>query len=312
MKKKILTFTLSLALAFGLSACGNGATVSGPVDRDPVSNVSSDSGNESSSDDTSSPEASTEESSSDSPETSNALTDWYNGSERTALEDQINNMSGMSGMTFYVEVEEPDTIIYNYKYDEPLDLGDTGSDALQEYFKSMLDSQYQAFLSDIQTYQNSYNLPVTTVRVQYIDSDGSIVYSGDYTEDYVPDSSGSAASPSDTYATLDDWMAGDEQNLIVSMVNEQLASAGLTIDIYADGNILVMDYTYTEQQDLEGYTQEEIDTVFNEQVAPTFSSMVANMFDSFESEYGLVLDDIRLVFRNADGTQLYSSNYSDL
>ena len=240
------------------------------------------------------------------------MNDWYNGSERTALEDQINGLSALSGMTFSVEVEEPSTIIYNYQYDEPMDVGETGADALREYYQTMLDSEYQSFLSDIQTYQNDFNLPVTTIRIQYLDSDGSILYSGDYTEDYVPESSGSASSSTGTYANLDEWMGGDEQKLIVSLVNEQLASSGLTIDIYADNNVLVMDYTYMEQQDLEGFTQEEIDTVFDEQVAPTFSSLVASMFDTFESDYGLVLDDIRLVFRNADGTQLYSCDYSDL
>ncbi|MDE5894298.1 MAG: DUF4854 domain-containing protein, partial [Acetatifactor sp.] len=242
---------------------------------------------------------------------SNALTDWYNGSDRTTLEDQINGI-GLDGMTFFIEVEEPDTIIYNYQYDEALDLGDMGNDVMQEYFHSILDSQYQAFLSDIQTYQNDFKLPVTTVRIQYLDNDGTVLYSGDYTEDYVPEDKGLASSPTDSYASLDEWMNGEEQKLIVSMVNEQLASVGLMIDIYADGNVLVMDYAYTEQQDLEGFTQEEIDTVFEDQVIPTFSSMVTSMFDSFESDYGLILDDIRLVFRNADGTQLYSCDYSDL
>ena len=306
MKKKILTLTLSLVLAFSLAACGD-ATVSGPVDRD-LGGSAAESSNEESS---AAEESSAEESASEVKETSNALTDWYNGSDRTTLEDQINGI-GLDGMTFFIEVEEPDTIVYNYQYDEPLDLGDTGNDVLQEYFHSILDSQYQAFLSDIQTYQNDFNLPVTTVRIQYLDNDGSILYSGDYTEDYVPEDNGLSSSSTDSYGSLDEWMDGEEQKLIVTMVNEQLASVGLMIDIYADGNVLVMDYAYTEQQDLEGYTQEEINTVFEEQVIPTFSSMVTSLFDSFESDFGLILDDIRLVFRNADGTQLYSCDYSDL
>lgn len=311
MKKKIMTLTLSLALVFSLSACGNGATVSGPVDRDPVNSEAESSGN--TADESSVEDTSSEESSSDSKEASTALTDWYNGSDRTALENQINGIFSASGMTFYVEVEEPDTVIYNYKYEEALDLGDMGGDAISDYFRSTLDSQYQAFISDIQSFQDVYNLPVTTIRIQYLDNDGSVLYSGDYTEDYVPESNGSASSSStDTYATLDEWMAGEERNLIVTLVNEQLEPSGMTIDIYADGNVMVMDYTYTELQDLEGLTQEDINTVFDEQVAPTFSSMVTSMFDTFESDYGLVLDDIRLIFRNADGTELYSCDYSDL
>ncbi len=52
--------------------------------------------------------------------------------------------------------------------------------------------------------------------------------------------------------------------------------------------------------------------MFDEQVVPTFSSMVSSMFDSFENSYGLVLDDIKLLFHNADGTELYTKYFSEI
>lgn len=303
MKKKILTLTLSLALAFSLSACGNDAAVSGPADREPVNSEAAPSA----SDESSVEDTSSEESSSDPEKTSSPLQDWYDSSDRTTLEDSLNKMFSDSGMTFSLEIEEPGTIIYIYRYDESLT--DTMSiDDIQSYFRSSLDAQYQTFVDEIGNFKKVYDLPLTTIRITYLDADGSELYSTDFTEDYVPEEGGGSSD----YANLDEWMAGDERELIINAVNTQLASSGMMMDVYADGNVLVMDYTYTEQQDLEGLTQEDIDAVFDEQVAPTFSSMVTSMFDSFESEYGLILDDIRLVFRNADGTELYSCDYSDL
>lgn len=303
MKKKILTLTLSLALAFSLSACGNDAAVSSPADREPVnSETASEASDESSVEDTSS-----EESSSGPEETSSPLQDWYDSSDRTLLEDSLNKMFSDSGMSFFLGIEEPGTIIYTYQYDESLT--DTMSiDDIQSYFRSSLDAQYQTFVNEIGNFKKVYGMPLTTIRITYLDADGSELYSTDFTEDYVPEEGGGSSD----YANLDEWMVGDERELIINAVNTQLASSGMMMDVYADGNVLVMDYTYTEQQDLEGLTQEDIDAVFDEQVAPTFSSMVTSMFDSFESEYGLILDDIRLVFRNADGTELYSCDYSDL
>lgn len=165
-------------------------------------------------------------------------------------------------------------------------------------------------MSNIQEYRDAYDIPLNTLRLTYLDTDGTDLCTVDFTEDYVP-SAENVSSPQE-YTSLEDWMNSDEQKLVVSAVNSQLEPSGISINFYAEGNVMVMDYTYTEQQDLEGLSQEDITSVFDEQVAPTFSGMVASLFDSFESDYGLVLDDIKLIFRNADGTELYSKYFSEL
>ncbi|MBD5529481.1 MAG: DUF4854 domain-containing protein [Lachnospiraceae bacterium] len=299
MKKKLLTLVLSLTLAFSLAACGSPKT-SGPVDRDPVSTTDNKTPEESSADNSSAEES--------SEESSSALAAWYDSADRKTLEDSINKMFSSSGMNFSLSIEEPDTIIYTYQYTETQS-DDSNREILHEYFRTSLDEQYKTFIDEIQNFKNAYNMPLTTIRISYLDADGTDLCTMDFTEDYVPSTEDSS---SQEYASLEDWMNSDEQRMVVSAVNSQLESSGISIEFYAEGNVMVMDYTYTEQQDLEGLSQEDIASVFDEQVAPTFSSLVSTLFDSFESDYGLVLDDIKLIFRNADGTELYSKYFSEM
>lgn len=296
MKKKILAMALSLTLALSLAACGS-PQVSGPVDREPISSADDSTSEESSSEDVSSP-----------------LTEWYNGSDRKTREESANKIFESSGIKCGISVEEPDTIIYTYQYTTETLSNDSNRDAIADALRSSLDSQYKTFVEEIQNFQDAYDLPVTTLRVTYLDSDGTTLYSVDFTEDYVPstDSASAGGSSAQEYATLEDWMNSDEQKMVVSAVNSQLEPSGIVIDFYAEGNVMVMDYTYTEQQDLDGFSQEDIESVFDEQVASSFSGMVSNLFDSFETDYGLVLDDIKLVFHNADGAEIYSKYYSEL
>ncbi len=301
MKKKIFAMVLSMTLAFSLAACGS-PEVSGPADREPVTSA----GN------TTSDESSAEGSSTN--ESSSALADWYNSDDRKNLEDTINQMYASSGMTFSISIEEPGTIIYNYQYTETMNYG-TNAEELYNYLRNSLDAQYQTFVDEIQNFKDAYGMPLTTLRLSYLDADGTDLCTMDFTEDYVPSTDGtssSGVSSSQEYASLEDWISSDEQKLVVSTVNSQLEPLGLSIDIYAEGNVMVMDYTYTEQQDLEGLSQEDIASMFDEQVVPTFSSMVSSMFDSFENSYGLVLDDIKLLFHNADGTELYTKYFSEI
>lgn len=330
MKKKILAITLSAMLTFSLAACGN-AEVSGFADQSSAEQSSAEQSSaeqssatdstaessEDASEETSEEESSVEESSSE--ESSSALADWYNGADRTALEDQINDMFAGSGMNFYLEIEQPGTIIYNYQYTEPLDMEGITSEDLTEYFSSSLDAQYTTFIQEIQNFKDAYDMPLTTIRINYLDVDGTALYSQDFTEDYVPasedgasDSSAAGESGTQIYDSLDAWMGSADKDSIVELVNSQLESSGLTMALYAEGNVLVMEYTYAESMDLTGYSQDEIDSIFDEQIAPTFLSTGEQMFDSFESEYGLVLDDVKVVFLNADGSQIYSRYSSDL
>ncbi len=289
MKKKILALTLSLVMAFSLSACGNqsAAGSSSASDRQESSGT-------------------VESSESEGTMT---LTDWYNSENRTALEDTINNMFASSGMTFFVTVEEPDTMIYNYQYTEQLDFNGVSREDINASYSASLDAGAATVVSDISTYRDTYGLPLTTIRMTYLNADGSLIYSQDITEDYQPSSDNDAAdasqAPAVTYATLQDWMESEEADLTIETTNKILASSGMTINLSADGDIFVYEYYVSDDLGLSSLTEEQLATSF----APVVESQQASvetLFSNFETAYGLTLGGVRFSFYSEDGTLLYS------
>lgn len=125
------------------------------------------------------------------------LTEWYEGDDRRELEDQISQLLAGTNLTFYVEVQEPGTIVYNYKYTEQLDT--EGLDEIQNYIGSSLDKEYMVYRESIGEFEDVYGIPVTAIRVTYINADGTELFSRDFTKDYVPgtnqDSGGSEELP---------------------------------------------------------------------------------------------------------------------
>ena len=305
MKKKILALTMSLMMALGFSACGS----------QPASGSSSDAGQqESSIEESSSEESSAGESSageSSAGETS-ALADWYNSEDRTALEETINNMFNSSGLTFFVTIEEPGTIIYNYQYTEQQDLSGATQEDIDAAYAATLDAGASAVISDIGTYQTTYGIPLTTIRMSYLNADGSLIYSMDITEDYVPASDGDASDDlsAGTYDSLQAWLDSAEAATTIETINEMLASSGITVDLTADGNTLVYEYYFSDDLGLDSLTEEQLastlDPIVEEQ-----SSTFASLLDSMESSYGLVLDGVRFSFFTEDGTPLYSSDITN-
>lgn len=295
MKKKILALSLSLVMAFGFSACGN----------QPATGSSSISDKQESSDTRESSQ--TQESS--QAEGSMTLTDWYNSENRTALEDTLNNMFASSGMTFSVTVEEPDTMVYNYQYTEQLDLNGASQEDIDATYSASLDAAVATVISDINTYRDTYDLPLTTIRMTYLNADGSLIYSQDITEDYQSPSNDSEAdasqAPAETYATLQDWMESEEADLTIETTNKILESSGMTIDLSADGNIFVYEYYVSDDLGLSSLTEDQLATAFSPMVEAQQSS-IETLFSNFETAYGLTLGGVRFSFYSEEGTLLYS------
>ena len=173
MKKRLLVITLSLMLILCFTACG-GSVVSGPVDCEPIRPFDT-------------------ESTAESEEAVSPLAVWYDGEDRAALEKYINDMFADQGMSFFLEIEEPGTIIYNYIYTDALNLENITREEMEEYYRSGLDAQSAAFIQEIQNYKDTYDLPLTTIRINYLDKDSSVLYSHDFTDDSVSSEDGAAA-----------------------------------------------------------------------------------------------------------------------
>ncbi|MCM1111856.1 MAG: DUF4854 domain-containing protein [Muribaculum sp.] len=298
MRKKILALTMTLVLALGLAACGNKAAGSDSGNR------TAGRGNSSNADALKDRAA---DKSSEADEAENTLSDWYESDERSKLEDLINNMFSGQGLTFSVEVEEPDVIIYNYQYTEQLAV----TEALKSGLAQGVDSAAETVISDIQNYRDTYDIPVNVIRMVYRNADGSVIYEMDVTEDYEPgEVSADPANPG-AYADLEEWMESDEAAQMVELTNQMIASNGMSVDFYADGDTFVYEYylndeTY-ESMGLANYSDDQMQT-FVDTVVESQRASLETIFSDFENNYGLILDSVRVVFCTADGTELGSSD----
>lgn len=313
MKKKVLTFTLSLAMALSLSACGGK-----PVSKDSTPFSNRESNQEASDEKESGQDSLKKESSSlknddesvpsdssspesGSAESSSALAQWYEGPDRAALESYVNSSYNDSGLNFYITIEEPGTIIYNYQYTEQMDFSSFGPDGVENYFVTELDKGADAIVADIANFQTSYDMPLTTIRMTYLNADGSLVYSQDFTEDY---ESPSLSEDTSIAKRLAEWVESEDAQYITEQTNQQLEASGVRMSFTSDGNVLCWDYYYSDEYDFEGISQEDMDATLKPAIESQIPT-VKSMFDLFESEYDLTLDAIRLSIYTDDGKLLY-------
>ncbi|MBD5461223.1 MAG: DUF4854 domain-containing protein [Lachnospiraceae bacterium] len=325
MKKTALALILSFVLALGLSACGlqpsgGDTSSSGGREYDWQKEEGRDTSQNKVQQNNSSQEQSPEESSSDEHDSANSssalpadespLMAWYNSGDRTILENLINNMYNDSGLTFFVTIQEPDIIIYNYQYIEQLDFAGMSQADIDTYFTNGLDDGAADIVSDIRNFQTSYGIPLTTIRMNYLNADGSLIFTTDFTEDYVSPSAGdgsSSAAFSGTYDSLQDWLDSEEARSIVEATNSALASSGMVMDLSADGNIFVYEYYISDSLGIDSLSQDQISAVLDPVIEGQRSSLLT-LFAGFESDYGIRLDGIRVVFYTESGTELYSTD----
>lgn len=308
MKKKVLGLMLSLIMAISFASCGS---ESSGKDNYSERESSDESDEKETKEETKEEETTEVETSSEADSEDSALAEWYNSADRTTLEDTINSMFEGSGMTFFVTIEEPDTIIYNYQYQEQIDFSDVSEEEIKASYKASLDAGVSAIISDLNAYQLTYGIPLKVIRLTYINADGTLICSLDVTEDY----EAGAASDTDAVTTgtqnfdsLQEWIDSEEKRLVVDTVNEMLASSNLVYDMRAEDDVLVMEYTYLEQIDFGDMTQEDIDALFNESIAP----LADNLATSFQSSYGFTVSDVCLIIYNLDGTKIYEKNISEI
>lgn len=302
MKKKILALTLSLVMAVGFSACGNEPAENRGTGRQESSGTPSDQS------DAAQPSDSQESSDVQPPsESGTTLTDWYDTEDRKTLETTINNVFANQGLTFFVSVEEPDTIIYNYQYTEDFNSNGLSQEEIDAYFNSAMNSTAPTLVKDIATYRTAYDVPLTTIRMNYLNVDGSVVYSADIDENWEASEPSESTSNAGAYDSLQAWAESDEAALAAETTNNIISSTGLTVKFAADGNTLVYEYYVSDSLGLNTQSPEELATAF-EPVVDQYRSSISSLFAEFESNYGLRLDGIRFVFYSEDGSaELFSS-----
>lgn len=305
MKKRILAFALSLLLALSTSACGDQSTAGNGSDGNNGSSQNVPTGSNG---------GSNGFGNNNDSAAYTTLTDWYNGEDRLLLEDTMNALvNELDIMRFFITIEEPDILIYNYQYTHPLDFSVVSrEDTAAEIAANMVELGAASLnIDNIRTFRSTYGIPLRVLRVTYLDADGSRVYSQDFTEGTeISDLPGGSGTTSGTYASLQEWMDSSEDAAsVIETTNNSLASVGITFNLAVDGNILVYKYYLPDDFWTSGLTEEELTAVFDS-MADAGSASLDTLFAMFTDEYGLTVDAVRFAFHSADGTELYSKDFT--
>lgn len=128
-----------------------------------------------------------------------------------------------------------------------------------------------------------------------------------------PSSSAPEASSSqadDAAMTLEEWMNSDEAKQAEEQTNTALASTGITVKLAADGNVFVYEYTLPGGDEYSGLTSEALAAAFDPVIEANKQGL-ADLFESFESSYGIKLDGARFTFLASDGTEIYSGDVAN-
>lgn len=124
-------------------------------------------------------------------------------------------------------------------------------------------------------------------------------------------SSSAAAEPSsqeDDSMTLADWFETDDAAKAKDAMNVAMQGQGMTVDLLADGNMLVYEYHLTD--DIDVPSGDALDAAFGP-VIEAYSSQLDSLFSSFDTAYGIKLEGVRFVFVTSDGTELYSGEVAN-
>lgn len=118
----------------------------------------------------------------------------------------------------------------------------------------------------------------------------------------------SSAPAEDDIMTLADWLKTDEAKQAEDATNSALASTGMSVKLAADGDIFV--YEYTMPGEYSSLTGDALAAAFDP-VIEANKAGVENLFETFESSYGIKLSGARFTFLAADGTELYSGDVAN-
>ncbi len=111
--------------------------------------------------------------------------------------------------------------------------------------------------------------------------------------------------------TLAEWVEGDKVTETERQLNELYQGSGIRAEFSIDGDdVLVFSCIYEQQLDFSGVTQETIDTTYATQLDALSPAMVP-IFAECKEDTGVDLSCIRIKFVNADGTVIYSRDYTN-
>lgn len=305
--KKIFAALLVTVMAVSISACNSPTQTPSQVSGSSEASVAS-----------SEPESSVEESSVDSSKKYQSLDEFIKSDEAQQVVDQVQETAG-DVMTFELLVEDGNKLIYQYTYNEQMDVD---MDALKDGVNSLT----SMYASSAEAIEQMVNVEDPYLVIRYMNADDTLIYEKAFNADSVEESSDDEPSYDEssydessdddassyltgTYASIEEYIQSDEAHQVIESTQETLEGVAV-FDIKAeDENKLVYEYTYV--------------SAFNDDTVDAMSSSLEDTFSdsSYDSIYSSVAEYIESVvdidnavvvvrYLNGDGTVIFETEYT--
>ena len=293
--KKILAFAIAALMAVSAVSMAS------------CSGSDSNGASSSKTDTTKAESQSSQSSKNDTADSEKIISDLINSED---FKSQIKDMKEQYKDLMDVDLKaEGSTLVYVFKYVDTLE-----GEMLSGTKSNLEDSVESAKL--VNTYVNiakaleEQGVKNAVVRVEYRNGDDTIIVSKDYTS-----SDETLEEETVEYVTT----GNADEDLINSMINtasfkKQLESfqdankETMNIDVYADNNALVYEYTFIktiESDDLDSKIDTLKESLESDSMASTFKSVVNAV-----KALGVSDPVVRVVYKNGDGAELASKDYT--
>lgn len=119
----------------------------------------------------------------------------------------------------------------------------------------------------------------------------------------------STAAPESTVAaegqmSLEEWTESEECKQFLDMMNEGMADQGVTVLFEVDGDVISLVYQYNEQIEVADNAEEAMSELFSSN-----ASLFESVRDELISETGNENTVLRIEYRNADDSVVYSQDF---
>lgn len=119
----------------------------------------------------------------------------------------------------------------------------------------------------------------------------------------------STAAPESTVAaegqmSLEEWTESEECKQFLDIMNEGMADQGVTVLFEVDGDVISLVYQYNEQIEVADNAEEAMSELFSSN-----ASLFESVRDELISETGNENTVLRIEYRNADDSVVYSQDF---
>ena len=109
------------------------------------------------------------------------LAEWVNSEIVTSYEEEFNSQ-GEGILHAKFSTDGDDVLVFSCIYDEQIPIDESTQSALNEYFSAMSGTLDDAMSEMFTACENEISGKLSCIRIEYVNADGTVVYSYDYTK----------------------------------------------------------------------------------------------------------------------------------